>query len=156
MAIFELEDKRGHLKWKTTELVRNTAVSRQLIYRYFGSSKKEFLTTAVFAFCHEFYGFGEGELNLAGKIGEARERLRKYPEAVIFYQKWRARESFLQQEFIRVETMFQKKLKKIFPDFSQKQVLQAHACIHGLVTSPFLTAEQAEGVFRSLEAKGVF
>jgi len=42
-----------------------------------------------------------------------------------------------------IEVKFQKRLKKRFPDFADIQILTPHAMIHGIVTSPFLTPDQA-------------
>lgn len=158
LCIFGLEAAKGHLKWKVTELVRKSGISRPLIYRYFGSSKQEILVSAVEVFCSEFYGFAEDHANggdLADKINEARERMSQHHEAILFYQKWRAKDSFMKEVFVRIENKFQKKLKKVLPTFDDGQILMAHACIHGVVTAPFLTAAQAEKVCRDLMKKGI-
>lgn len=156
VCIFALESGKGHLKWKVTDLVRKSGISRTLVYRYLGNSKKEILTSALNIFCSDFYGFAdESRNNFPIEIARAREHLIKYPEAILFYQKWRSRESFLKVEFEQIERRFQKKLKSIFPHYSESEILLAHACIHGAVTSPFLSGDQAECIGRDLQRKGI-
>lgn len=151
-AVFQLEESQGHLRWKVTDLVRKTKLSRSLVYEYMGSSKKEILLSALRSFIHDFYGFDESsqDVSSARQIQKARERISLYPEAAIFYQKWRARESWLQLEFAAIEKKFQQRLKDLHPYLSDLQILGIHAAIHGLVTAPFLTSRQAEDIYREL------
>lgn len=157
LCIFALELSKGHLRWKVTELVRKSGMSRPVIYRYLGGSREEMLIAALNVFCSEFYGLdgNSKKQSFATMIGKARELMQQYPEAVIFYQKWRSRESFIQNEFIRIEARFRKKLHKYFPHFDEDQIQVAHTCIHGLVTSPFLTPTQTIQVCQSLSLKGI-
>lgn len=115
-ALFELESSKGHLAWKVTDIVRKAKLSRSLIYRYLGSSKKDMLSTALNNFINDFYRFEPTKENqtLPAMIMEARLRVYNRPEAILFYQKWRAKESWLQNEFIIVEKKFQRQLKKNF------------------------------------------
>jgi hypothetical protein len=149
-AVFQLEESQGHLRWKVTDLVRKAKLSRSLVYAYMGSSKKEILLSALRHFINDFYGFDESSKSVSSKsqIQKARESIILYPEAVIFYQKWRARESWLQLEFAEIEKRFQQRLKTLHPDLSDMQILGVHATIHGLVTAPFLTSQQAEDIYR--------
>ncbi len=149
-AIFELEDHHGHLKWKVTDLVRKLKMSRSLIYDYLGSSKKEILISAFKNFIDEFYGFdhSNGVPDFAEQIKQARQRMLNFPSAILFYQKWRSQDSWLKQEFIIIENKFQLKLSKRFPEMSKLQILSLHSLIHGLVTAPFLTGDEAASIFR--------
>lgn len=148
-AVFQLEESHGHLRWKVTDLVRKTKLSRSLIYSYLGSSKKEILLSALRSFIHDFYALEKFEWSEDAwtQIKYARERMILYPEAIIFYQKWRTRKSWLQPEFIAIEKMFQLRIKSMCPDLTDVQVLGLHAFIHGLVTAPFLTPQQANDLF---------
>jgi hypothetical protein len=127
------------------------------VYRYFGGSKEEILINALRTFTNEFYGFTEKKtiLTLPERIQKARSYVFKNPEAIIFYQTWRARDSSLREEFNSIEKKFQRKLKKLFPQFDDTQILAAHTCIHGLVTAPFLTPEQASKICGDLEKKAI-
>lgn len=144
-AIFELEASKGHLLWKVTDVVRKTKLSRSLVYRYLGSSKNEMLLSALRNFIADFYRFepNKKEISFEEIIFEARLRVSQKPEAILFYQKWRAKDSWLKQEFVTIEKKFQKQLKKSFPALSEIEIIGIHAMIHGLVTAPFLTPEQA-------------
>lgn len=151
-ALFELESSKGHLAWKVTDIVRKTKLSRSLIYRYLGSSKKEMLSAALNNFIADFYRFEPVKANqtLPEMIMEARLRVYDRPEAILFYQKWRAKESWLQNEFIVVEKKFQRQLKKTFPGLTGNQILSLHTVIHGLVTAPFLNPVQSAQVCEEL------
>lgn len=145
LYVLELEHTKGHLRWKVMDLVRKSKLSRTLIYRYLGNNKKDMLLTALDAFCSKFYGLKpDPAVKFSDKVAEARKTLIKYPEAAVFYQIWRSRPSFLQNEFIKIEAKFQKKLQSLLPGFTQSEIITIHALIHGLVTSPFLTPQQAK------------
>lgn len=159
VAIFPLEAKYGHLLWKVTDLEKKSKVSRALIYRYFGSSKKQIFAQALNIFLNQFYGFDKNSMAsipFSERIMLARDLIQKHSEAVAFYQKWRSSNSEYQKLFLQVEKKFQKKLKKIFPKLDEREILTAHACIHGLVTSPFLTPEEAALAAEELVRKGIF
>jgi AcrR family transcriptional regulator len=158
-TIFSLESQKGHLQWKVTELERKSKVKRALIYRYFGNSKKEIFKQALKIFLEQFYGLNRTNTKAVPfpeRIKLARRIIQKHPEAVSFYQKWRTTDSDLNNIFVETENKFQKKLKKIFPHLSEKEVLTAHICIHGLVTAPFLNPDQAASACEMLIKKGVF
>jgi len=154
--VFTLEASKGHLLWKVTDLVRKSGYSRSLIYRYLGSSKSEILNSAIFNFIEEFYGFEMGpknDLPFSKYVYLARSRIEKIPEAVLFYLKWRVVNSNRKAHLIEIELKFQQKLRKIYPELTDFQILSRHAVIHGLVTSPFLSPEQAAQIYRDLFEK---
>lgn len=151
-SVFELEVEKGHLSWKVTDLVRKSKLSRSLIYRYMGGSKRQILGSALDNFVNEFYGFNPNQSDIAfpERIRLARLRMEAHPDAILFYQKWRSKESWLQREFISIEQKFQRKLKKLFPNLTDLQITSLHVVIHGLTTAPFLSAEEASRIFASL------
>lgn len=150
LNVLRLEDSRGHLKWKVQELADRSEISRSLVYEYLGRNKKEILLASLNYFIAEFYGFHDSAptMSFSKQIQEARKKMALYPEAVIFYQKWRSRSTWLKDEFMKIEDRFRKKLKKRFPHFTQTEILALHALIHGLVTAPFLDAEESDLLFR--------
>jgi len=151
-AVFFLEESKGHLKWKVTDLSRKSKLSRSLIYQYLGSSKKEILVSAFGNFIADFYGFENSgkAISFWEQIKIARQRMIQNPEAIIFYQKWRTKDSWLRNEFIQIEKKFQARLKKAFPHLTELQVISLHASIHGIVTAPFLDPEQAQEILKVL------
>ena len=144
IEVLKLEARFGHMKWKVTELVKNTKVSRTLIYRYFGSNKMQILTEAFKIFIYDFYGLNQKpqELSFLERLTQARDLISKNPELILFYQKTRSSDNFLKEEIIKIEKLYQKKLLKLFPELDDKSSKLLHAFIHGLVNSPFLTSEQ--------------
>ena len=160
-CILALEISKGHLKWKVTDLVRKSNMSRTLVYRYFGSNKKDILLFAIRAFNKRFWGVDEeslqyGQVPFPEKVKRARAFLMKYPEAVQFYSKWRSKDSFLKEEFINIEKKFESALKEGFPNLDEDDLRFAHACISGMVISPFISPDEAKyGTARLLEL-GVF
>ncbi len=143
--MFSLEAAQGHLQWKVTDLVRKSQVSRTLIYRYLGRNKGEIFSNAFRCFIERFYGLSSTgrRMSLPDVIETSRALMETHPEAVIFYQKWRANGSPLRKEFMKIEERFQKRLRRLFPDKAAEDIVVLHAVIHGLVTAPFLTASQA-------------
>mgnify|MGYP000210946685 CR=1 FL=1 len=153
-AVLGLEVTKGHLLWKVTDLVRKTGFSRALVYRYLGSSKTEILRSALKNFIHEFYGFEgvQGGIAFVERIRQARGRLAAHPELSLFYIKWRSKTSELQAEFMDAEARYRRRLKKIFPKLSDHEILTRHAVMHGLVTAPFLSPEEAMQIYQNLFA----
>lgn len=152
-----LDVSEGHLRWKVTDLERKSKVSRSLIYRYLGGDKKSILQNSMEIFVSQFYGLEKKTVTLtfAELVSQTRQWAIDYPETILFYQKNRAASSELKEAFVRVEEKFQKKLKKIFPHFSAEELLVAHACIHGVVTAPFLSAQQTSQICAQLIKKGI-
>lgn len=145
ICVLQLEVSKGHLKWKVTDLEAKARISRSLIYRYLGSTKEEILRNAVQIFTASFYGFSHEGLAVPfpERVRKTRAFLIEHPEAIIFYQKWRSKDTWVSQELLSAEMKFQKKLKKLFPKLTELQVLMVHGFLHGLVTGPFLTGEQS-------------
>ncbi len=131
------------MKWSVAELARKSAVSRPLVYRYFGSSKEEILRGALKHIASIIY---EG----VDDIVTARMRLMEMPSAIIFYQKWRTSEGWITEEFIHIEKKFQGKIRKLFPKASAAQAVHIHALMHGLVTAPFITPAETAAAFENL------
>src|SRR4051812_41652764 len=98
LSVFSLEAKKGHLKWKVTDIEKNAKFSRSLIYRYMGKSKEEILKSALMVFTSNFYGFTEElkKLNFNERLRLAREMVLKFPEVSVFYQKWRHQKGWIQ------------------------------------------------------------
>ena len=65
-----------------------------------------------------------------------------YPEIVVFYQKWRGKNSWLRSVFIEAEMNFQKKIKLRYPEMSDEKIVMTHAFFHGVITAPFMSSEQ--------------
>jgi AcrR family transcriptional regulator len=153
ICIFQLEVGKGHLKWKVTELEAKAKVSRSLIYKYFGSTKPEILKKGIEVFTSHFYGFAPSpkQAPFAERVRASRSFLKDVPEGTIFYLKWREKDVWVSKELHRAEVRFQRKLAKLYPALDSEQVLTVHAFLHGLVTSPFLSAEQAARGAQQLE-----
>lgn len=156
-SIFFLESKYGHLKWKVTDLERTSKVSRTLIYRYFGNKKTEIFENALNHFIDEFYGFdsSNNEGDFLQKIFDARLMMLKNKEAVIFYQNWRLSEASLSNQFQVIEAKFQKKLKILFPNIRDEKIPILHGFIHGMITAPFLSPDQAIQGLKILNETGL-
>lgn len=153
ICVLKLETIKGHLRWKVTELETKSKISRSLIYRYLGSTKEEILKSSLQIFTFQFYGFRDEEAPLPfhKRIEHTRQFLIDNHEVILFYQKWRLQESWIQKEFIAIEKNFQHLLKEIFPVLKNEEIVAIHALIHGLVTAPFLTSAQAAASALSLE-----
>ncbi len=152
-SIFQLEASKGHLQWKVTDLVRKADISRPLIYRYFGSSKKEMLQGALRSFVEVFYAFGPESkgLSFIEILKKSRLRIENCPEATLFYTYWRFKDSWIQEEFIGIEEKFLGKLRTYFPDKDEQSLLRLYVFLHGLVTAPFIRLEDHEELFDHLE-----
>lgn len=145
LVIFQAEARKGHLKWNVTEVVKTSGFSRSLVYRYMGRSKAEMLKSALSVFTDHFYGFTPSteKLSFSERIREARRTVIENPQVSVFYQKWRHQKSWVQEEFIKTEKLFKIQLQKSLPHMTETQISMVHSIVHGLVTAPFLSAEEA-------------
>lgn len=152
-SVLRLEVSKGHLKWKVTDLQARAKISRSLIYRYFGNTKEGILRRALKVFTDKFYVLGEAETGapFAERIRHSKRFLIENPEAILFYQKWRSKDSWISIELKRSEQEFQNKLRQSYPHLSEQQVYMVHSFVHGLVTAPFLNGEQVLWAVRELE-----
>src|SRR5262249_15127056 len=58
-AMLLLENEKGHLRWKISDVARVAKVSRTLVYYYFGRTKQELLETGVELLGEEYFGLTE-------------------------------------------------------------------------------------------------
>ena len=150
LAVFELEEEHGHLGWKVTQVVEKSEISRSLIYRYFGGNKEEILVEALKTFVLRFYGFsGDENRGFLEKLTAARKLIEDYPQAGMFYLKWRTSNSHLKEEFLKIEEKYQSVLKELYPQFSEEELMAFHVCLHGFVTAPFLKSSDVAKIWRA-------
>ena len=153
MKIIELEITNGHLKWKTTDLAKLTGFSRPLLYYHFGQTKKEILRFAISSIGDSYFALRgpRAEMAANGQLVESliqtRELLNEYPMLAVFYQKWRAVRSEIQDQLIAIENRYQEKLQSVFPHLTHDGARAVHGLFHGLVTSPFLTDADVRSAF---------
>jgi AcrR family transcriptional regulator len=157
-TIFRLEITKGHLKWTVAEIARLNRTSRATVYYYFGKSKKEILTRATTAICEEYFGLTAERIELSKKDFLASARITRSlatqtPEFAVFYQIWRTRKSEFCDLLVGFEEKYRGKLKQMFPQAKPADIVFAHSCLHGIMTSPFLTAEQFDEDLRILIKK---
>lgn len=139
----------GHLKWKVSDVARRLNLSRSLIYYHFGKSKKEILESCYQVVAEEFYGMNLDLSPLRNLDGRGLESALirtqsiylKNPAIVIFYHRWRNGASGSKARIVQIEKQFQGRLRTVFPELSELDILALHTIIHGVVTSPFTSLE---------------
>ncbi|HWU43767.1 MAG TPA: TetR/AcrR family transcriptional regulator [Bdellovibrio sp.] len=145
--LIDLENSKGHLLWKVSELARLSKVSRPLIYYHFGKTKKEIFKRALDIVSVEYFGITPERIKMLSEgrawesVLQTRELILKYPSYLVFYLKWRTSKSPLKEHFIEIEKKYQAHLQSNFPHFSKAKILALHALLFGTVISPFLTNE---------------
>ncbi len=147
-ALFQLEESRGHMMWKVTDLARKAKVGRSTIYTYFGSSKKQIFGSILKIFLSDFYLLeSQGPVkDWADILCSSHERMLQHPEAIFFYQKWRNKKSWIRDEFLKTEKQFQDQLKNKCNFKNESELLFVQTFVHGLVTAPFLPMDSTKKV----------
>jgi AcrR family transcriptional regulator len=155
-AMVRLENEKGHLGWKISELARAAGVSRALVYYHFGRTKQDILDAGIEILAAEYFGITEERASLlrAGKGWDSALRSRQMtaarPSFVVFYLRWRAQKmSPLAAKFVDIERRYQAMLATAYPQLSPEKVGALHGIMHAVVTAPFLTDEALE-VLRQL------
>lgn len=155
-AVMAAEVSKGHLKWKVSDIARQTKVSRPLIYYHFGKTKQEIFNVCLQLVAEDYYGLTpEREKSLvSGSLYDSVLRTWKMyknnPSLAVFYQKARMSQSDLNDQMVEIESRYQKKLKKAFPHLSEHQIKAVHAIFHGLVTAPFIDEKSLDSALKMI------
>ena len=146
------EVMKGHLKWKVADIARKLNVSRSLLYYHFGKSKEDILKSCYDLISQEFYGLNldKAPLRLLDDriIAEALMKTQsiylKNPAIVVFFHRWRIKPSEIQTQILKIENQFRAQLQAVFPELSSLEITALHTLMHGVVTSPFTSAEAVQ------------
>jgi AcrR family transcriptional regulator len=136
-AALQLECTKGHMRWKMTDLSRNSGVTRSLIYYYFGNSKIKIVQEGIRQMGEEFFGLSEERMELwrAGKFGESlrrtRELVKHTPYIVVFYLQQRRAGTTLSKEIEALEERYLEKLSKRFPSAPRDNLVACFAALLG-------------------------
>jgi AcrR family transcriptional regulator len=157
-AMVRLENERGHLAWKISELARAAAVSRALVYYYFGRTKAEILDAGIEVLAEEYFGLTDERERLLGQgkgwesaLASRRMALAR-PAFVVFYLRWRTQKrSPLAAKLAEIDRRYEAMLTVAYPQLSRDQIVALHGILYSVVTAPFLTDEALE-VLRRLAA----
>ena len=143
-SVLELEVKRGHLKWSVAELARKSGINRPLIYYHFGNTKDEIVKYAIEIMGEEFFYLSSGKDifqqngDLEKAIKKTRNKLQKNSYVLTFYFYWRYSHSPIKYYLEEMELRFQKRLHRLLPQYSRKEIIAIHSLLFGIVTSPFI------------------
>lgn len=155
-AMLLLENEKGHLGWKISDLARAAGVSRALVYYHFGKTKREILDTGIELLAVEYFGLtpDRAELVRQGKgwdlVMQTRRMLLSRPAFAVFYLRWRTQKrSPLSARLAAIEVRYQAMLASAFPHLAKEQIGALHGIFYGVVTAPFLT-DEALDVIRAL------
>jgi len=141
----ELDFKKGHMRWSMSELSRESAITRSLIYYYFGKDKLQILLEAVKALSTHVLGLDprrmaqwkEGRIREA--ILEGYQGVQLSPMLPIFYMLHRKREGLIGDAFRDMEEKYLEKIRSIFPNFSEDERRILFGFLFGVVVTPFTT-----------------
>lgn len=147
--VLTYEVTKGHLKWKVSDVARRLNLSRSLIYYHFGKSKEEILESCYQLLAEEFYGLNLDlrplrnldSRGLESALLRTQSIYLKNPAIVIFYHRWRNEASESKARIVQIEKQFQGRLRAVFPELSELDILALHTIMHGVVTSPFTSLE---------------
>jgi len=158
-AMLALENEKGHLAWKISELARKAKVSRALVYYHFGKTKPEILDAGIEVIAEEYFGLttDRAKLVFEGKgwdsVARTREMIATRPAFAIFYLRWRSqKKSPLAKKLADIDARYEAMLARAFPKLTPDQVLALHGVLYAVVTAPFLTPESI-AVLRNLVTK---
>ena len=144
-AMLLLENEKGHLGWKISDLARAAGVSRTLVYYHFGRTKNEILDAGIEVIAIEYFGLGEDRESLLrqGKgwdsVLQTRRMILTHPSFAIFYLRWRTRpRSPIATKLAAIEERYQAMLQRAHPHLSRRKIVALHGILWGVVTAPFL------------------
>ncbi len=135
-----LEVKKGHLKWKITDLAKQAGVARTSIYYHFGKSRAEMIKTAVDVLMTKVMGLDPNDVKLwaSGRYSEAvifsKEMVEECPEMIQFYYFWKNNPGTeIEQRIRSYEASYIRKLQKTFPQLSDEMAEVIYTFLQSLV-----------------------
>lgn len=147
-AMLHLENEKGHLGWKISDLARAAGVSRTLVYYHFGRTKPEILDAGIEVIAEEYFGLTDDRAKLVEQgrgwesVMHTRRMIASRPAFAIFYLRWRShKRSPLAAKLAGIDARYQAMLARAFPHLSPEKIVALHGMLYGVVTAPFLTDE---------------
>lgn len=147
MTLLRLDVKAGHLKWKVTDLSRQSKTSRSRVYEILGSSKKSMLLTALKFVLEDIYGLSDERMKMPqGKwegILHSRQSVMQFPELLSFYFRQREKKD---EAGSLIKTYEEKYLQLVAEQTGvtdPQALLFLRTIIHGIGVAPYLTDKQA-------------
>lgn len=122
-TIFLLEFEFGHLKWTITHLSELAGVSRNLIYHYLGSTKKEILKTSFIIYYKDILSLDKGNSSesIASRIIAAKKKLDENPSALGFLFNFARCSDEYKEVIDQIEEQYIAKLKRQLPESTPEQ-----------------------------------
>lgn len=135
-----LEVKKGHLKWKITDLAKQAGVARTSIYYHFGKSRTDMVKTAVDVLMTKVMGLDPNDVKLwaSGRYAEAvlfsKEMVQQCPEMAQFYFYWKNNPGTeIEQRIRSYEASYIRKLQKTFPQLTDEMAEVIYSFLQSLV-----------------------
>ena len=150
-AMLRLENEKGHLAWKISELARAANVSRTLVYYHFGRTKPEILDAGIEVIAEEYFGLTKSRAKLVEQgsgwdsVLHTRTMITQRPSFAIFYLRWRSQKtSAIAKKLAGIDARYEAMLARAFPKLTPSKVTALHGLLYGIVTAPFLTDEAVD------------
>lgn len=150
-AMLLLENEKGHLGWKISDLARAAGVSRALVYYHFGRTKPEILDAGIEVIAFEYFGLTEPRSKLLPEgrgwdsVMHTRRMLSARPSFALFYLRWRTKKSSpIGRKLAAIDARYEAMLARAFPHLSEKKIRALHGILYGVVTAPFLDDDAIE------------
>ncbi len=147
--VLRLEMRKGHGKWKVTDLAKTSGVARSTIYASLGSKKAEMIRTAVTLFLEDFYGLSPQRRELVSKKGrlasfmKSRELLMNMPELLLYYFHHHGLATEAGKAIRAHEQRYMESLADSTGVRAPADLRFLRACLHGISVSPFLSEKEA-------------
>lgn len=156
-SAIELEIQLGHQKWTYTLLSKKSAISRTLIYYYFGKEKINILQEACRLFGEVLAGSTEERMQaweddkIEIGLNKTRDLFAKYPYLVPFYFLNRSKENQVGELIRKYEKDGHTKRKKFFPNLSESELRVLYSFHLGLVSFPHLIESDVKAACQILK-----
>lgn len=147
-AILKLEISKGHLKWSISDIARESAITRSLIYYYFGKEKKVILEEA-YRFILELFFTPAAET----RTGSVTVRMKKtlfnlgqMPFLFVLYFLQKNSDSEIGQMLRKAESDLLKYMQNLLPHLSEDEVLEIYLKELGAIAF-HLPLEKVDDIF---------
>ncbi len=154
--VLKLEVNYPGLKWKTTDLAKQTDISRSWIYEFFGQNRKQIYDHALKVVAEDIYGRSDARQEIKAKFGmlgslfRSRYIIQFFPEILVFYYRCMSDEGDQASKFFRQEERDFLAKTQVDTGLSGTELLNYRASIHGLMTATFLDDVEVEECLRVL------
>jgi len=147
-SVLKMEELKGHLLWRISDIAKDAKVQRTLIYHYFGKDREELLHEAWnYMLKTMFFLEEEQSLGVRARMKQIMEKIKEMPYLFVLFFIEKNKTSEIGEMIRTHEKKLISILSEKYPDLSQKEILEIYLLELGAIAHGNLTEEEIADYF---------